>query len=132
MACVRSMMVVCAATLSLSACVGSTEPIGAPAQSQSPGAASAPAASRYDPADVSSDDVKAVANFAVAEQARRTGYTLTLGAIRRAEQQNVVVTNYRLCLDLDTEGSSEHALAVVLRDPGSRFTLTSWTNTPCE
>lgn len=132
MAYVRAMAFLCVATMSVAGCVGTSEPI-APRPEASSGAASGPDAttSRYEAADVASDEVKAAANFAVAEQARRTGFTVTLGAIRRAEQQKAVVTSYRLCLDVDTEGSSEHAVAAVLRDQ-NQHSLTSWTNTPCE
>jgi hypothetical protein len=83
--------------------------------------------------DTTDTDIKAAAGFAVGEQGRRTGFTLTLGAIESAERQNVgSISNFRMCLDYDQEGGGEHATAVVLRSGPDQYSLTSWTTAPCE
>jgi hypothetical protein len=72
------------------------------------------------------DDVKAAAEFAVAEQARREAVALKLSDVSKAERQIVAGVNYRLNVVVERSGSTQKARAVVFKDLKSHYKLTSW------
>lgn len=121
--------------LALTACGGPSESASAslPASTAPAATAATAAAGEYHKADAAAPEVKAAADFAIGEQARRLGSTLTLGAIRSAEQQDIAgLTNFRMCLDYDQDGGGEHATVIVLRNAEQQHSLASWTTAPCE
>ena len=71
-------------------------------------------------------DVKAAAEFAVHEQAKREAIPLKLATIAKAEKQIVAGINYRLLLTIERTGSPREAKVVVFRDLNSHYSLTSW------
>jgi hypothetical protein len=80
----------------------------------------------YSRVPVTDHDVMAAANFAVAEQARRTSTPLHLVAIVSAEQQVVAGINYRLSLIVQQSTKTQPVRAVVFRDLKSHFSLSAW------
>ena len=79
----------------------------------------------YAPAELGTE-VKAAANFAVGEQARRQAVPLKLLGISSAEKQIVAGTNYRFVLTVEQFGSRRQAKVLVFRDLHSRYSLKSW------
>ena len=79
----------------------------------------------YAPAELGTE-VKAAANFAVGEQARREAVPLKLVNISSAERQIVAGTNYRFVLTVERTGSIRQAKVVVFHDLKSRYSLKSW------
>ncbi|MEY2493216.1 MAG: hypothetical protein QOH24_2167 [Verrucomicrobiota bacterium] len=79
----------------------------------------------YAPAELSKE-VKAAADFAIDEQARREAVPLKLVSIARAEKQIVAGTNYRLFLTVERSGSTRQTKVVVFQDLGSHYSLKSW------
>src|SRR5438874_4953594 len=71
-------------------------------------------------------EVKAAANFAVGEQARREAVPLKLGSLFSPEKQIVAGTNYRFLLTVEGAGSTRQAKVVVFQDLESRYWLKSW------
>ena len=72
------------------------------------------------------DDVKAAAEFAVQEQAKRDAVVLKLSDISKAERQIVAGVNYRLDVVVNQSGSLRKASVVVFKDLKSHYKLTSW------
>ena len=72
------------------------------------------------------DDVKAAAEFAVQEQAKREAVILRLSDISKAERQIVAGVNYRLDIAVKGSGSERKARVVVFKDLESYYKLTSW------
>jgi Aspartic acid proteinase inhibitor len=79
----------------------------------------------YAPAKLT-EDVKAAADFAVHEEAKREGVDLKLVSISKAEKQIVAGVNFRLALAVNRSVSTRVAKAVVFRDLKSGYSLTSW------
>jgi hypothetical protein len=79
----------------------------------------------YGPAEVGKD-VKAAAEFAVHEEAKREAIPLTLASIAKAEKQIVAGINYRLLLTVERSGSPRKAKVIVFRDLNAHYSLTSW------
>ena len=73
-----------------------------------------------------SDDIKAAAEFAVQEQAKRDAVVLELSDISKAERQIVAGVNYRLDVVVKQSGSLRKASVVVFKDLKSHYKLTSW------
>ena len=71
-------------------------------------------------------EVKAAANFAVGEQARRVAVPLKLASLFSPEKQIVAGTNYRFLLTVEGAGSTRQAKVVVFQDLESRYWLKSW------
>jgi len=71
------------------------------------------------------DDVKAAAEFAVQEQAKREVIVLKLRDISKAERQIVAGVNYRLDIVVKGTGSARKARVVVFKDLKSHYKLTS-------
>jgi uncharacterized lipoprotein NlpE involved in copper resistance len=86
----------------------------------------------YSSAETSDAGVKGAAQFAVGEQSTKTGRSLELVRIVRAERQVVAGLNYRLCLEVTEAGARQQALAVVYRNPAQQLSLTSWQPGACE
>ena len=87
-----------------------------------------PVAGGWGDADLADVRVRQAADFAVAEQARRSGATIALVRIEWAAQQVVSGMNYRLGLHVTRNGAAEQATAQVYSQPWSNTTqLTSWT-----
>src|SRR4029077_19828953 len=72
------------------------------------------------------DDIKAAAEFAVQEQAKRDAVVLKLSDISKAERQIVAGVNYRLDVVVKGSGSTRKARVVVFKDLKSHNKLTSW------
>jgi Aspartic acid proteinase inhibitor len=72
------------------------------------------------------DDVKAAAEFAVQEQAKREAVVFKLSDISKAERQIVAGVNYRLDIVVKGTGSARKARVVVFKDLKSHYKLTSW------
>ena len=72
------------------------------------------------------DEVKAAAEFAVQEQAKREAVVLKLSDISKAERQIVAGVNYRLNVVVKGSGSARQARVVVFQDLTSHYKLTSW------
>jgi uncharacterized lipoprotein NlpE involved in copper resistance len=79
----------------------------------------------------SNAEVAAAATFAIREYAARSGRTIVLRAVLRAERQIVAGVNYRLCLDLTIDGRRENAIAVVYQDLRQQFSLAQWDSGSC-
>ena len=73
-----------------------------------------------------SDDIKAAAEFAVQEQAKRHAVVLELSDISKAERQIVAGVNYRLDVVVKGNGSARKARVVVFKDLKSHYKLTAW------
>ena len=73
-----------------------------------------------------SDDIKAAAEFAVQEQAKRDAVVLELSDISKAERQIVAGVNYRLDVVVKRSGSARKARVVVFKDLKLQYKLTSW------
>ena len=71
-------------------------------------------------------DVRAVAEFAVGEQAKREAMPLKLISTFNPEKQIVAGSNYRFTLTVERAGSRRQAKVVVFRDLKSRYWLKSW------
>jgi hypothetical protein len=71
-------------------------------------------------------DIKAAAEFAVQEQAKRDGVVLKLSDISKAERQIVAGVNYRLDVVVRRSGLARKARVVVFKDLKSHYKLTSW------
>ena len=72
------------------------------------------------------DEVKAAAEFAVQEQAKRDAVVLELSDICKAERQIVAGVNYRLDVVVKQSESARKARVVVFKDLKSHYRLTSW------
>jgi uncharacterized lipoprotein NlpE involved in copper resistance len=81
-----------------------------------------------DPAD---PEVRAAAEFAVSEHSSRTGTTVALRRVSRAERQVVAGLNYWLCLTVTVASQDIDVLVVVYRDVQQRLSLTQWSSGSC-
>jgi len=72
------------------------------------------------------DDIKAAAEFAVQQQAKRDAVVLNLSDISKTERQIVAGVNYRLDVVVKGSGSARKARVVVFKDLKSHYKLTSW------
>ena len=81
----------------------------------------------YSDTSVSSKDVKRAAKFAVKERRLRTGNTVKLVEVIKAEQQVVAGMNYRLVLRVaDKRGRRSTATVVVYEALKNKLSLTDW------
>jgi len=71
-------------------------------------------------------DVKAAAEFAVAEQGRKEGGDLSLLEIAQAQKQLVAGMNYKMCLKVKSGGTTRTAMAVVYKNLQQQYSLTSF------
>jgi len=71
-------------------------------------------------------DVKAAAEFAVAEQGRKAGGELSLLEIAQAQKQLVAGMNYKMCLKVKSGGTTRTAVAVVYKNLQQQYSLTSF------
>lgn len=85
----------------------------------------------YKSVDKTEAGVVAAAEFAVGEQAERSETTVTLVEVKTAERQVVAGTNYRLCLQIETDDEVKQVKAVVFLSLKQVFSLTSWTEENC-
>jgi len=85
----------------------------------------------YSPVDASNDRVRAAAEFAVADEARRRNQMIRLQDIARAERQIVAGANYRICLEVATGTGTQSVEAVVYQNLKGQYSLTSWTTRHC-
>lgn len=83
-------------------------------------------APKNDPATV------AAAKFAVAEQQKKQGGSITPVSIKRAETQLVAGVNYRLCLKVKVDGKTQTVTAVVNKTLDDKYSLTSWEPGGCK
>jgi len=83
------------------------------------------------------DGALAAAEFAVGAESERSGKTMRLDSIHKAERQTVQGANYRLCIEVISEGGegqddvSFFVLAVVYQNLKREYKLTSWANSDC-
>ena len=80
----------------------------------------------YSNVNVNEPDLKAAAEFAVAEQGRRDGTDLSLIEIVQAQKQVVAGLNYKICLRARGSGKTRTAVAVVYKDLQQHYSLTSF------
>ena len=91
-----------------------------PARSQ----LSSPIVGNFRTASISDPEVKMAAQFAL--KAQKKSVKPTLLAIERAQKQLVAGMNYQMTLKFKSGGTIQRAQAVVYRDLGGKFSLTSW------
>ena len=92
------------------------------ASAQTPPAA--PMVGNYRAALKTDPEVKTAAQFALKTQ--KSGIKLSLISVEQAEKQLVAGMNYRITLKLKSSGKIRFAKAVVYRDLGGKYSLTSW------
>ena len=81
----------------------------------------------YGDTSTSSKEVKRAAKFAVQQRTLRTGNTVKLVKVVKAEQQVVAGINYRLVLRVaDRRGRRRRATVVVFQSLKNQLSLTSW------
>ncbi len=81
----------------------------------------------YGDASASTKEVKRAAKFAVQQRTLRTGNTVMLVKVVKAESQVVAGMNYRLVLRVaDRRGQRRTATAVVFQSLKNQLSLTSW------
>lgn len=88
---------------------------------------------------ISKTDARAqeAAEFAVEAQTKKSGKKQTLESIFKAESQTVAGINYRLCLEVTSEGEGNEAdvvgfvEAIVYVDLKKNSKLTSWKTSDC-
>lgn len=90
----------------------------------------------YKKVEVTDEYARAAAEWAVREKGDKTGTAIELLSLVQAERQTVQGANYRLCMQINTEGDDEntvsHVKAVVYMDLKKNYKLTSWTaNSDC-
>lgn len=90
----------------------------------------------YRKVEVTDQYALTAAEAAVRIQADKTGAAIELLSLVQAERQTVQGANYRLCMQINTEGDDEntvtHVKAVVYMDLKKNYKLTSWTaNSDC-
>jgi len=90
----------------------------------------------YKKVEVTDEYARAAAEWAVREKMDKTGTSIELMSLVQAERQTVQGANYRLCMQINTEGDDEntvtHVKAVVYMDLKKNYKLTSWTaNSDC-
>jgi hypothetical protein len=103
------------------------------------GAASAvmaqPKVGGYKTVEVTDEYARAAAEWAVRERGEKTETGIELLSLVKAERQTVQGANYRLCMQINTEGQDEpvsFVQAIVYMDLKKNYKLTSWTpNSPC-
>lgn len=84
-----------------------------------------------------SEEVVAAAEFAVAEQGKKTEISYKLVSVEHAEQQVVAGINYQLCLKVShrkegaDEDTTESVRVVVYRNLQRAYSLTSWAEENC-
>jgi hypothetical protein len=76
------------------------------------------------------DELRAVAEFAVLERGQQTETPIKLIEIIRVERQIVAGTNYQLQLTVEQEGATRKVSAVVFEDLESKLELSSWEEKP--
>lgn len=74
------------------------------------------------------------ADFAVKERSAKTKTKVTLGELIKAEDQEFknFSRNFRLCLEVETDGKQSVVQAIVSMDQYSNFKLLSWTASDCD
>jgi hypothetical protein len=90
----------------------------------------------YRKVEVTDEYARAAAEWAVRERMDKTGAAIELLSLVQAERQTVQGANYRLCMQINTEGESEntvtHVKVVVYMDLKKNYKLTTWTaNSDC-
>lgn len=91
-----------------------------------------PIAGGYGTSSVTDKEVRKAATFAVSARAKRTGKSVTLVSIRKAEIQVVAGLNYRICMRVrEGHRAVRTATAVVYRDLRKRMSLSRWKNGAC-
>lgn len=88
--------------------------------------AAPPIAGGFAPTSISNPDVKLAAKAAVMQHGAKEKESIRLVGIERAEQQVVAGMNYRMTLKIKRGAKAERVKAVVYRDLGGRFALSSW------
>ena len=76
-------------------------------------------------------EVTAAARFAVAAAGQNEGTTITLLSVVAAERQTVAGANYRLCLEVETEGGAQNVRAMVFKSLKKEYQLKSWDAADC-
>lgn len=103
-----------------------TDPVAAVVTLRREPTATEAQAGGYRVTSLDAPDVKAAAEFAVIAQAARSGESLSLARIVRAEQQVVSGLSFRLCLEVTSGGQSQRVRAMVYRDLNGHLALSFW------
>lgn len=95
-----------------------------------------PTVGGYRKVEVTNEYARAAAEWAVRERMDKTGAAIELLSLVQAERQTVQGANYRLCMQINTEGDDEntvtHVRAGVYMDLKKNYKLTSWAaNSDC-
>lgn len=90
----------------------------------------------YKKVEVTDQYARAAAEAAVYQRMDKTGAVIELLSLVQAERQTVQGANYRLCMEINTEGADEntatHVKALVYMDLKKNYKLTGWTaNSDC-
>ncbi len=87
----------------------------------------------YKPTDPSNAGVELAADFAVKTRSEKTKKTVKLSNIVSAEDQEPVLgaRNFKLCMNVTTNGKASSAQALITMDQYSNFKLVSWTAAKC-
>lgn len=99
--------------------------------------ASAQKVGGYKAVSVNDAAVQAAAEYAVSAKAKSTGKEMSLVDVFKAERQVVAGSNYRLCIEITSQGEEGEAdvthfvLAVVYVDLKGNRKLSSWANSDC-
>ena len=87
----------------------------------------------YSGVKINDPDVKAAAEFALAEQGRRDGVDLSLMEIVQAQRQVVAGLNYKMCLRARSGSATRTAVVVIYKNLQQQYSLTSfqWASASC-
>jgi Aspartic acid proteinase inhibitor len=80
----------------------------------------------YSGVNLNDPDVKAAAEFAVAEQGRRDGVALSLLDIVQGQKQVVAGLNYKICIRARSGSTTRTAVAVIYKNLQQQYSLTSF------
>ena len=80
----------------------------------------------YSAVNTNDPEIKAAAEFATAEQARRESVDLSLMEIVQAQKQVVAGLNYKMCLRMKSGSVTRTAVAVVYKNLQQQYSLTSF------
>lgn len=86
----------------------------------------------YGDLSVKSKDVRHAADFAVKARSTKTGKTITLVRITKAEQQVVAGLNYRICMSVREGRHKTYTVtAVVYQNLKNKLSLSKWKRGEC-
>lgn len=91
-----------------------------------------PAPGSYRRIATNEKEVRKAAKYAVKQEQRKSEKRYSLRNIVSAERQVVAGLNYRLCLNLKSDGEEKTAEAVIYKNLQQQYALTSWEWKECK